>query len=179
MCVSHGRICTFLDHCTSQPCTSLWGFRNWARYPGMVSSLSTVGKWGRTEKVSLWRWLFAFGSFRPFRKTRRKLWILPPTRLQFLRVEGRPLVVRSGSPDLKDRLYFPWPGSSFAVTLQEWFSISCEWKDLKDAYCLTRWAEATRPELCDVMEPELQGAGCPKGANGKNGPRHWSVGQPS
>lgn len=37
-----------------------------------------------------------------------------PTRLQFLRVEGQPLVVRSGNSDLKDHLHFT---SDIALTL--------------------------------------------------------------
>lgn len=52
--------------------------------------------------------------FDPLLKILRLLWILSPTRQQFLGVGGLPLVVRSGSPDLKDHLHF---SSDHALTL--------------------------------------------------------------
>lgn len=102
--MSHGKVCTCLALCMPQPGTSLWGFRDWLSYLRLTRYFGRVGTQQHTQDSEPQTTAVCIlDVLDPVWKIRRKLWIIPTTKLRFLSVE---VGCHPGSPDLKDHLHF-------------------------------------------------------------------------
>lgn len=139
----------------------------------VIRPLGTFITQGHTESEL---WMMALGISEvldPVWKTGRKLWIVSPLEPPFLKVEGQPLVVRSGSPDLKDHhLHFAFDLAPALLSLSVNSSLSplIGAPDIEGHLVPYSGTESTSPELCDVMEQRFSAKGHPMGASGKLGP---------
>ena len=177
--MSHGKVCTSLTRCTSQPCISLWGFRDWLSYQRLIRYLGRVSTQQHTrDSEPQTMAVCILDVLDPVWKIRRKLWIISTTELQFLSVE---VGCHPGNPDLKDHLHFK---PDLVPALLSLSISSCHlWMEhqiLKDTYRRTHWTvEATSPELCDVMVKKPSAKGCEKVQMVRTGPEALGVGPPS